>query len=117
MPRTTRTFVAVAVPDALGEKLTRLQQQLAADVPAVRWSAIPPFHVTLAFLGDVDDTALNDVCRAVAEAARPSPPFELRLEALGAFPNANRPRVLWAGVAGPGLEMLQALQRDVAGAV
>ena len=34
MPRTTRTFVAIAVPDLLGAKLTRLQRLLAPEIPA-----------------------------------------------------------------------------------
>ena len=69
MARTTRTFIALAVPSALGEKLTRLQGLLAPKVPAARWSSSPPFHMTLAFLGDVHDTDLHKVCKAVAEAS------------------------------------------------
>ena len=75
MARTTRTFIALPVPSALGEKLTRLQGLLAPKVPAARWSSSPPFHMTLAFLGDVPDNDLNTVCKAVAEASlafRPS---------------------------------------------
>jgi 2'-5' RNA ligase len=99
MPRTTRTFIAVAIPAPLGEKLTRLQSQLAPSVPGARWTATSPFHVTLAFLGDVDDLHLNDLCTAVAGATVVIPRFEARVEGVGAFPDANRPRVIWAGVA------------------
>lgn len=112
----TRTFIAVAVPEALELKLTRLQARLAGEAPEGRWSVPPPFHVTLAFLGDVETTDLNDLCRAVAASAAPLPRFELKLEGLGAFPNAGRPRVVWTGVGGPGLEPLKALQAAVAGA-
>jgi RNA 2',3'-cyclic 3'-phosphodiesterase len=101
MPKTTRTFVAIAIPTPQGEKLTRLQQQLAPQVPAARWSASPPFHLTLAFLGDVADGDLNAVCTAVATACLAFPPFDLRLEGVGAFPNPARPRVIWAGLATP----------------
>ena len=69
MPDTTRTFIAVAVPATLELKLTRLQAQLAGEAPEVRWEVALPFHVTLAFLGDVDHADLNAVCLAVAEAA------------------------------------------------
>ena len=94
MARTTRTFIALPVPSALGEKLTRLQSLLAPKVPAARWSSSPPFHMTLAFLGDVPDNDLNTVCKAVAEASLPFSPFELRLESVGAFPNPAPPRAL-----------------------
>ena len=57
---------------------------------------------------------LNAVCRAVAEAAGPSPSFELRLEGLGAFPSPARPRVIWAGPDGPGrLAAARACRRRV----
>ena len=52
MPKTTRTFVAIVIPGPQGEKLTRLQQQLAPTIPAARFSTSPPFHLTLAFLGE-----------------------------------------------------------------
>jgi 2'-5' RNA ligase len=117
MAATTRTFIAVAVPDALGQKLTRLQTLLAPDLPGVRWSAAHPFHLTLAFLGDIPDTDLNDVCRATAAAAAAFEPFELRLEALGAFPSAARPRVVWVGGTGPGVAPLGTLQKEVVKAV
>ena len=87
--RTTRTFVAIPVPDSLGSKLTRLQTLLAPDLPGVRWSVVSPFHLTLAFLGDVADTELNKVCRTVEEVAADFPPFDLRLEGLGVFPNPS----------------------------
>jgi 2'-5' RNA ligase len=117
MGKTTRTFIAVVVPEALGQKLARLQTLLAPDVPGVRWVAASPFHLTLAFLGDVADTDLNEVCGAAAAAAAAVESFELRLEGLGAFPNAARPRVVWVGATGPGLAPLATLQKEAAQAV
>lgn len=105
--RTTRTFVAVAVPEALNAKLTRLQSLLAPELPAVRWAVVKPFHLTLAFLGDVDDSELNQVCRTVEEVAADFPPFDLRIESLGVFPSATQPRVIWVGLSGPGMAVLQ----------
>src|SRR4051794_23289905 len=112
--RTTRTFVAVPVPDSLHAKLTRLQSLLAADHPAVRWSIATPFHVTLAFLGDVADTELNKVCRAVEEAAADFPPLDLRIEGLGVFPNPGQARVIWIGLTGPGLPGLRDARASLA---
>jgi 2'-5' RNA ligase len=101
MPETTRTFIAVAIPAPLGEKLTRLQTRLASEIPGVRWTSTLPFHVTLVFLGDVRNADLNQVCTAVSEAASPFTSFEVRLEGIGAFPNPARPRVIWAGLKSP----------------
>jgi RNA 2',3'-cyclic 3'-phosphodiesterase len=117
MPDTTRTFVAVTVPEALGPKLRRLQQDLIPEVPGAKWVDVPPFHATLAFLGDVPHVDLNDVCKTVAGVAAGFPPLELALTAPGAFPDAARPRVIWAGVGGPGLDGLMRLQAALAAAL
>jgi 2'-5' RNA ligase len=113
MPKTTRTFVALALPATSGAKLTRLQSLLEPQVPAARWTRTEPFHLTLAFLGDVDDTDLHKVCKAVAQAAAPFPQFELQVESIGAFPSATRPRVLWAGLTAANDSPLFPLQRAI----
>jgi RNA 2',3'-cyclic 3'-phosphodiesterase len=117
MSRTTRTFIAIPIPPAPGDKLARLQNLLAPQVPAARWTTTLPFHMTLAFLGDVLDTDLNAVCKAVAQACAAFAPFELRLEGVGAFPKPARPRVLWAGLRTPDPQVLEGLQKSVVHAV
>jgi RNA 2',3'-cyclic 3'-phosphodiesterase len=104
----------VPIPETLSPKLERLVQSLAAACPEARWELARPLHITLAFLGDVRHADLNDVCLAVAEEARSHGPFELTLEAIGAFPGPERPRVVWAGVGGNGLNALNALQAAIA---
>src|SRR4051812_38775134 len=117
MPQTTRTFVAIPVPGDKARKLERLQQLLAAELPGVRWVDPGHFHLTLAFLGDVDVADLDKVCRAAGEAAATFAPIDLVIEGPGAFPNPSRPRTLWVGLTGPGLGDLGRLQEAVAGAV
>jgi 2'-5' RNA ligase len=117
MAQTTRTFIAVPLPDAIGDRLTRLQGRLAPQAPSIRWNSTPPFHITLAFLGDVPYVDLNAVCGATAEAARTVRRFELTVTGLGAFPSLTRPRVLWAGLEGPGLDPLAGLHRAVLAAL
>lgn len=117
MPKTTRTFIAISIPSPLEDKLKRLQNLLAPQVPTARWISTLPFHMTLAFLGDVPDTDLNAVCKAVAQACGPVPPFELRLEGVGAFPSPAKPRVLWAGLQSSEPLVLAGLQRGVVQAV
>src|SRR5262245_54502347 len=114
---TTRTFVAIALPDSLGSRLSRLQADLAAEVSGVRWVSDSHFHVTLAFLGDVPNTDLNNVCRAVENAAADIPPLELRVEGLGLFGNPKRPRSLWIGVDGADVRALGQLQSGIAAAL
>ncbi len=116
MSRPTRTFIALTIPEEKAEKLARLQGLIAPSLPGCRWTAPRDFHVTLAFLGDIPVGDLNALCLAVAEAASPFPPLPLIAAGLGVFPNAERPRVVWVGLSGPGSEALKALRDAVAGA-
>jgi RNA 2',3'-cyclic 3'-phosphodiesterase len=113
MSETTRTFVAIAMPEPLGVELGRLQKVLRSDVPGCRWTSSLPFHATLVFLGDVRRGELDPICEAIASTARRFEPFELRLEGLGAFPSATNPRVIWAGLTAPDLEPLFNLRAGI----
>ncbi len=117
MASTSRIFVAFTIPDVQRTRLGRLQGLIAPEMPNARWVTPEMFHVTLAFLGDIPDTDLNVVCRAVAEASKGFKPFTVNLQSLGAFPDPARPRVAWVGVTGPGLDVLADLQQSVVRAV
>lgn len=64
-----------------------------------RWAPPEQLHVTLAFLAEVPDRTLDDLVERLARAAKRRTPFETRVAGGGAFPNAARARVLWAGLA------------------
>jgi 2'-5' RNA ligase len=114
MPSSSRTFIALPIPHVQRTRLGRLQGLIAPEVPNARWTEPDQFHLTLAFIGDVPDVDLNQFCRAVAGAAVAFDPFVINLQSLGAFPDPGRPRVVWVGVTGPGLEVLGPLREAVA---
>jgi RNA 2',3'-cyclic 3'-phosphodiesterase len=113
MRETTRTFIAIPIPDPVGPQLVRWQQALAPEIPGCRWVESQPLHITLAFLGDVPNRDLNELCLSVAAAAEPFGRFELKVEGLGAFPSPGRPRVVWAGIMADDLGPLAALREAV----
>lgn len=94
-----RAFVAVPVPalPAIGDALDELGS-LRADLRTVEAENL---HFTLSFLGTVADEARAAISEAIGEAAKGVAAFDLRLRAIGAFPSARRPRVVWAGVEDP----------------
>jgi 2'-5' RNA ligase len=109
MPR-TRTFLAVDIGDAIRKQAVSLQKQLGRAVAeGVNWTEPGGMHVTLLFLGEVDDREVVQVCRAVKDVAGREPPFALRVSGVGAFPNARRPKVVWGGIT-DGADSLQRLQ-------
>lgn len=94
----TRAFVGVDVGDEVRRKAVALQQQLARTGAGVKWASADGMHVTLVFLGELDDRDILPVCRAVAAAAATEPPFPLRVSGVGAFPTTRRPKVVWGGI-------------------
>ncbi len=97
MPR-TRTFIAIELSKSIRDRLIALQEELATAAPDVKWVERENLHVTLLFLGEVDDRELPAVCRVVQEALAEYPVFTLSVAAAGCFPNPRRPRTLWVGI-------------------
>lgn len=98
MPR-TRTFIAVETSAEIRASAVALQESLAKAGAQVKWTTPEAMHITLLFLGEVDDRELHSICRAVKEVAASEPPFPLRVSGVGAFPTPRRPKILWAGIA------------------
>lgn len=88
-----RLFVALDLPPPVKRTL----EPLARGLGDVRWTPPEQQHLTLRFIGEVDNGALNDVAEALALV--PAEPIELSLRGLGHFPPRGEPRVLWVGVA------------------
>ncbi len=87
-----RLFVALEIPDDVRGELVALRRGIAG----ARWVPDEQFHLTLAFLGELDGptaAAARDGLHGVR-----ADPFELELSGVGRFPPRGRPRVLWAGL-------------------
>lgn len=111
MPR-TRTFIGIDVGEEIIAAATALQQKLAESGAAAKWAGPEGMHVTLLFLGDVEDRDLHAVCKAVKAVAAAEPPFPLRVSGVGAFPNIRHPKIVWAGIT-EGVESLGRLYDDL----
>jgi len=92
-----RAFIGIEATDEVRAALARAQQKLAACGAKVKW--VPPenVHLTLKFLGDIDEEMVEKVKAAMAEAAGDGP-ITLEVCGLGCFPPRGKPRTLWAGV-------------------
>lgn len=97
-----RLFVAIAMPEEVGDALLMMQSGLEG----ARWRPFENFHLTLAFIGEADRHGLAAADDALA--AIDAPDFDLKLSGLGFFGD-RKPRAVWAGVeAEPALAHLQA---------
>ncbi|HEV2236938.1 MAG TPA: RNA 2',3'-cyclic phosphodiesterase [Ktedonobacterales bacterium] len=112
----TRTFVAIELSEPARTHLRDTIVRLRRAIPAARWVDPAGLHLTLAFLGELDDARLAEVAPAAAEAAAGVAPFTLNVGALGTFGRPRAPRVIWAGVSGE-LRPLGALHRRLGDAL
>ena len=94
----TRTFIALELPASLQRFLGTVIHQAAEELPALRWVDPAGIHLTLAFLGELDDQRLEAAIDAAQEAAQQAVPFEYRLKGLGLFGSSLQPRVIWMGI-------------------
>jgi 2'-5' RNA ligase len=95
-----RTFIAIEIPDSIKTELAKLQNDLRRAQADVSWEKQENIHLTLRFLGEVEEEGLVVMKQVCAEIAADFAPFMLTLNGVGAFPNFRQPRVLWAGLAG-----------------
>ena len=99
-----RMFVAVVPPEAAVEDLDEFLsvRRDAAPRPGERWRWAPPeqWHLTLAFMEDVPDRAIDDLVDRLAATAGRQQAFPTRVAGGGAFPHPDAARVLWAGLEG-----------------
>ena len=109
----TRTFIAIDLNDEARRYLHQQIQRLASSLPRVRWVDPETLHLTLAFLGELDDAQLAQAIQATVETAQTAHPFIVRVGALGMFGPAHNPRVIWVGLDGR-LQPLLSLQAHLA---
>ena len=103
-----RTFLAVDPGAKIRDRLLAVQESLAHETSDVKWVEEANLHITLIFLGEVNDRDLAAICRATQKAVADRSAFALEIAGIGCFPNPRRPRVVWAGV-GEGAGELTAL--------
>ena len=95
---TVRSFVAVLLPDELRSRLAIEIDALRRHASGVAWVAAENLHVTLKFLGGIDESRVAEIGGALHGAVT-IPAFDVSVQGLGAFPTLARPRVIWAGTA------------------
>lgn len=96
-----RVFLAVDIDSgaraAVMAIVNRLRRRLGDKGPRVTWVGDAQLHITIHFLGEVDEPRLERI-RTVAEAPLAIAPFHVSLVRVGTFPDYGTPRVIWIGV-------------------
>src|SRR5260370_10427837 len=86
-----RLFTALEIASEMVQSMTRLR----GGLPGARWVEPENYHLTLRFIGDVDDALAEEIADLLSKVARPA--FDLRIDGLDSF-GGNRPRAVVAAV-------------------
>jgi len=92
-----RVFIGLELAESVRRDLAREIAGLKTAAPRVRWIRPDNLHLTLMFIGGVPPGDLPELLEAITEVAAAGAPFSLETSGLGIFPDARRPRVVWAG--------------------
>lgn len=97
-----RCFIALDLSGEIYQNLGKLIENLKKGVqfttsrPA--WVRPESIHLTLKFLGNIEENMVEPISEVVKKAAEETSPFTIRIRDLGVFPDERRPRVLWCGM-------------------
>jgi 2'-5' RNA ligase len=92
-----RLFIAINLPRAERERIAAATRPLRESGMPVRWVGMDSYHLTLKFLGEVEESTAEQVRKLVEQVAARHPPFPLRLHGAGAFRTPGA-RPWWLGI-------------------
>ena len=96
-----RTFIALETPPAIRASISEVLTALREADAEVRWEAPEKFHVTVKFLGDVDERKLPTIIAKIEQTVSTISPFEMAYSEIGMFPDRQHPRIIWIGCQNP----------------
>jgi len=110
-----RAFLAIEPPENILQEISRLQDKLKREISGrLSWTRPQGQHLTLKFFGDISKEDITSISAAVQKRVVAEQKLNMKIEKLGVFPDAKRPRVLWCGIAGD-VEKLINLQKKLDG--
>ncbi len=107
-----RTFLAIELPSSILKRLKEVQQELKTCQADVRWVDPNSIHLTLKFLGNIEEKQMESIVKAVEKSVQRTPFFSLKVQGVGGFPDVRNPRVLWIGLEERGA-LLSTLQNQL----
>ncbi|HEX9751091.1 MAG TPA: RNA 2',3'-cyclic phosphodiesterase [candidate division Zixibacteria bacterium] len=93
-----RTFIAVNLPADIKRGIGTILSRLRPIGPPASWVQPDNAHITLKFLGEVQETRIPAIMKGIRLAVDATEPLELSMGQCGAFPDPTRARVFWIGI-------------------
>ena len=93
-----RAFLAVEVPEELKMKIYNVIREFKKTDARIKYVEIENLHITLKFFGDIDTEGIDVLSDKISSVAEGFGGFKINIKNCGAFPNTNRPKVIWLGL-------------------
>jgi len=93
-----RTFIAIELPKDIKNILGNIQNELKQSQADVKWVKPDNIHLTLKFLGEIQEDLVKKIQLVLEEIAQKNSSFSIYLASLGVFPKLQYPRVVWIGL-------------------
>jgi 2'-5' RNA ligase len=93
-----RSFIAIELSPPLRHHIEKIQNELRSTTADVRWVRSEGIHLTLKFLGAIDDQRIDEIGDSIEECLADKSIFTVTVGSLGAFPNREHPKVIWLGI-------------------
>ncbi len=97
MAKGIRSFIALDITDEIRAKLGPILQDLEDSRADLRMVDPVNLHFTVKFLGNITQDTIDRIAECM-ESVQGLLGFDIKVQGLGAFPRASRPRVIWVGV-------------------
>jgi len=93
-----RTFIAALIPEEIKLEMNRYIMDMKPHWEGVKWEKYEKLHLTLKFLGEVEESKIEEIKIALMESIKGYSPFMTGISGFGGFPSLKNPRVLFIGL-------------------
>lgn len=94
-----RAFLAIEIDDYLKNNIKKTQQNIKNTQSAkIKYVEDENLHLTIKFFGDINERKQKQISKSINRTIENYNPYILKVAKIGAFPNINRPKVIWTGV-------------------
>lgn len=93
-----RSFVSIEIPENIIKNVDGIIEKMKKCLTPIKWVENKNLHLTVKFLGTVNDDKLETIETSLKESVKDFVAFEVGLKGIGVFPNPKDAQVIWVGI-------------------
>lgn len=106
-----RCFIAIDMPEDIKRSISDFISKIDHKIKGIRWVLPENIHLTLKFLGELEDNQIKEVKKKISDISSNHSNFDINISKIGGFPTLKKPNILWIGIEES--ENLKALYDDI----